>query len=150
MVIFDVGQDINPASIVVLDHSTVIYPVLQLTLPHLRAGRRLLDICHSLGYHAERLRLVINRYEKHTPVDLHTLENAFGLHAAHLLPNDRGPVRDASSQGVPVLQLAEHSPIARALADMASQLYPDTAPRRDSLLRKLFGQGGQVPATARA
>ncbi len=150
VVIFDVGQDINPASIQVLDHSNLIYPVLQLSLSYLRAGRRLFDICHSLGYHADRLRLVINHHDKHAPIDLRTMEDAFGLHAAHILPHDPGPVRDASNQGMPVLQLAEKSAIARAIANMAHQLYPDTAQRHDNLLRKLFGHGGQVPVAARA
>ncbi|MGO4306754.1 AAA family ATPase [Cupriavidus sp. RAF12] len=150
VVIFDVGQDINPASIMVLDHSNLIYAVLQLNLSYLRAGRRMRDICHSLGYHAERLRLVINRHDKHAPIDLRTMEECFGIRASHVLPHDPGPVRDAANQGVPVLQLAESSAIARALSDMARQLYPEAAPRRDSLLRKLFGQASQVPAPARA
>jgi len=149
-VVFDIGQDINPASIVVLDHSKLIYPVLQMNLSYLRAGRRLMELCHSLGYHADRLRLVINQHDKHAPIDRHTMENAFGMAIAHVLPHDPGPVRDASNQGIPLLQLAENSPIARALGDMARQLYPDSRPQRDGLLRKLFGQSSQVPAAVRA
>ncbi|ANJ71547.1 CpaE family protein [Ralstonia insidiosa] len=150
VVVFDVGQDINPASIVVLDHSNLIYAVLQLNLSYLRAGRRLMEICHSLGYRAERLRLVLNQLDKRLPISQHTMEAAFGMSVAHMLPYDPGPVRDAVTQGLPVLQVAENSPIARALTDMARHLFPDTQHRRDGLLRKLFGQSSQVPAPARA
>ena len=150
VVVFDIGQDINPASIVVLDHSKLIFPVLQMNLTYLRAGRRLMELCQSLGYHADRLRLVISQHDKHAPIDRHTMENAFGMAIAHVLPYDPVPVRDASNQGVPLLQLAENSPIARALYDMARQLYPDSRPQRDGLLRKLFGQPSQVPAPVRA
>ncbi|AYB61446.1 AAA family ATPase [Ralstonia solanacearum] len=150
VVVSDLGQDINPASIVVLDHSSVIYPVLQLSLSYLRAGRRLMEICHSLGYHADRLRLVVNQYDKRVPITQNTLESAFGMPVAHVLPYDPGTVRDAANQGVPVLQLAEGSPIARALADMARQLFPASPHQHDSLLRKLFGHASQVPAPARA
>jgi pilus assembly protein CpaE len=150
VVVFDVGQDINPASIVVLDHSNVIYPVLHLSLPYLRAGRKLMEICHSLGYRAERLRLVINQYDKHMPISQNMMESAFGMPVAHILPYDPGPVRDATTQGMPVLQLAENSPIARALADMARQLFPGSQHRRDGLLRKLFRHASQVPAPVRA
>lgn len=149
-VVFDVGQDINPASIVVLDHSSLIYTVVQPYLPHLRAGRRLLDICRSLGYHADRMRLVLNRHEKHTPIDLPTLESAFGMRCTHLLPNDTDAVRESTSQGLPLLQVAENSALARSMARMTTDLYPDATPRRDGLLRKLFRHGTQVPATARA
>lgn len=150
VVVFDIGQDINPASIVVLDHSKILYPVLQMNLTYLRAGRRLMELCHSLGYHADRLRLVINQHDKHGPIDLRTMENAFGMAIAHVLPHDPGPVRDASTQGLPLLQVAENSPIARAVCDMARQLYPDVRQQRDGLLRKLFGQHNQVPAPVRA
>ena len=150
VVVFDIGQDINPASIVVLDHSKLIYPVLQMNLSYLRAGRRLMELCHSLGYHADRLRLVINHFDKHAPIERRTMENAFGMTIAHVLPYDPAPVRDASNQGVPLLQLTENSPIARALCDMARPLYPDFRHQRDGLLRKLFGQHNQVPAPVRA
>lgn len=149
-VILDVGQDINPASIVVLDHSSLIYPVFQPSLSHLRAGRRLLDICQSLGYHTDRLRLVLNRHDKHAPIDLRTIENAFGARVAHVLPNDTSPVREASSQGIPLLEAAPKSPITRAIAALTHDLYPDAPPQRDGLLRKLLGHGARVPAAARA
>ena len=149
-VVLDVGQDINPASIVVLDHSNLIYPVLQPSLSHLRAGRKLLDLCHSLGYHADRLRLVLNRQDKHAPIDLRTMENAFGARFAHLLPNDTAPVREASNQGLPLLQVAPKSALARAISALVGDIYPGTAPQRDGLLRKLFGHGAQVAPAARA
>ncbi len=149
-VILDVGQDINPASIVVLDHSNLIYPVLQPSLSHLRAGRKLLDICRSLGYHADRLRLILNRQDKHAQIDLHTMENAFGARFSHLLPNDTVPVREASSQGMPLLQVAPKSALTRAMSALVSDVYPGAAPQRDGLLRKLFGHGTRVPAAARA
>ncbi|CAJ0737623.1 nucleotide-binding protein [Ralstonia mannitolilytica] len=150
VVVFDIGQDINPASIVVLDHSKLLYAVLQMNLTYLRAGRRLMELCHSLGYHADRMRLVVNQHDKHGPIDQRTMENAFGMAISHVLPHDPGPVREASTQGLPLLQVAENSPIARAVCDMARQLYPDTRHQRDGLLRKLFGQASQVPAPVRA
>ena len=150
MVVFDIGQDINPASIQVLDQSDLIYPVVQLDLSYLRAGHRLLDILHPLGYHAERMRLVINRHEKRVPIELDVMENAFGLRAAHVLPNDHRTARDAGAQGIPVLQLAEKSAIAQALLGMASQLCPDTSTRPRGLLARMFGQSSRVPAAARA
>jgi pilus assembly protein CpaE len=54
------------------------------------------------------------------------------------------PVRDAISQGAPILQLAESSQIARALAKMASELCPQTLPQSEGLLRKLWGQGNRA------
>jgi len=150
VVVFDLGQDINPASILVLDHSSAIYAVLQLNLAYLRAGRRLMEICHSLGYRAERLKLIVNQYDKRVPFTQNTLESAFGMPVSHVLPYDPATVRDSVNQGRPVLDVAENSPISRALTDMARQLFPATQPQRDGLLRKLFGHANQVPAPVRA
>ena len=150
VVVFDLGQDINPASILVLDHSNVIYAVLQLNLAYLRAGRRLMEICHSLGYRAERLKLVVNQYDKRVPLTQNTMESAFGMPVSHVLPYDPTAVRDSVNQGRPVLDMAENSHISRALMDMARQLFPATQHQRDGLLRKLFGHANQVPAPVRA
>ncbi|MBB1635231.1 AAA family ATPase [Cupriavidus sp. UME77] len=147
VIIFDVGQDINPSSIMVLDHSDRIYPVLQLTLPYLRAGRHLMEIFHSLGYPTERLHMVINQYEKNAPVSLRTLEETLGAKVAHMLPLDPKPARDASNQGVPVLQLAERSAISRALVQMVESVYPGTAKKEEGLLKKLLGHRHSQPGT---
>lgn len=146
VIIVDAGQDINPSSIMVLDHSDTIYPVLQLSLPYLRAGRHLMEIFHSLGYPPERLHLIINEFEKHSPVSLPTLEETLGAKVAHMLPSDPKTARDASNQGVPVLQLSERSPISRALAQMVEAVYPSAPRKEEGLLRKLLGQGNSQPA----
>jgi len=150
LVIVDVGQDINPVSIQVLDRSHLIFPVLQLSLSHLRASRRLHDIFASLGYRNELLQVTVNQFEKKTPVSQGMLEETLGIAVAHVLPNDPTTARESSSQGVPVMQLAENSPISRALQKMASQLYPESMPRNASLLGKLLGHGGKTfPTTLR-
>ncbi|MGO4331828.1 AAA family ATPase [Cupriavidus sp. 2TAF22] len=141
VIIFDIGQDINPSSIMVLDHSDTIYPVMQLSLPYLRAGRSLMDIFRSLGYPAERMHLVVNAFDKHSPVSVRTLEETLGAKVAHVLPADARAARDASNQGLPVLQLGEHSAISRALVQMVETVYPNAPRQHEGLLRKLLGHG---------
>jgi len=148
VVIVDAGQDINPISIQVLDRSHLIFPVLQLSLSHLRASRRLLDIFGSLGYHTELLRLTLNQYDKKAMVSQRTLEENLGMPVAHVLPNDPAVAWESTSQGVPVVRLAESSSISRALQKMANQLYPDSVPRGESLLGKLLGHGGRAIPTS--
>lgn len=139
VIIFDVGQDINPSTIMVLDHSDRIYPVMQLSLPYLRAGRHLMEIFHSLGYPSDRLYIVINEYEKHSAVSLRTMEDTLGAKIAHMLPSDPKAARDSSNQGVPILQLAERNPISRELLQMADGVYPSAVKKKEGLLQKLLG-----------
>ena len=62
-IVLDVGRQIDAIALRALDQADTIYPVLQLALPDIRDGRRLLDIFRSLGYPGERTRLIVNRYE---------------------------------------------------------------------------------------
>ena len=53
-IVLDVGRQIDAISLRALDQADAIYPVLQLALPDIRDGRRLLDIFRSLGYPSDR------------------------------------------------------------------------------------------------
>lgn len=152
VLVFDLGQAINPASIMVLDHSEVIHPVVQLALPYLRTGRQLMEIFHSLGYGAERMQVVVNQFEKHAPITIRTMEETLGARAAHTLPTDAKTAREAANQGVPVLQLAPNSAMARALQQMVDAHFPAQARRDEGLLSRLLGHrtaSGQPLAVGR-
>ncbi|QET00843.1 AAA family ATPase [Cupriavidus pauculus] len=139
VLVFDVGQEINPSSIMVLDHSDSIHCVTQLSLPYLRAGRHLLDIFRSLGYPAERTQLVVNQFDRHAPITGRTLEETLGARVAHTLPHDPKTAREAANQGVPVLQLAPHSAISRAFTRMVDDMFPQAGAREEGLFSRLLG-----------
>lgn len=120
-IVLDVGRQIDPVTIRALDNADVIYPVLQLALPYIRDGRRLLDIFRSLGYRRDKTRLIVNRYEKRGKFQLSDMESALGGGAAHTIPNDYVAASDSVNQGIPVLQLSRGSPIAKSLIAMVNQ-----------------------------
>ncbi len=60
-VIFDLGVSLNAVSMVALDRSDHIEVVLQPSMPHVRAARRLQELLVSLGCPPERIQLVLNR-----------------------------------------------------------------------------------------
>ena len=124
VLVFDLGQAINPASIMVLDHSEVIHSVVQLELPYLRAGRQMMEIFRSLGYPPERMQVVLNQFGKHAPITIRTMEETLGARTAHTLPTDAKTAREAANQGVPVLQLAPNSAMSRAFQQMVDIQFP--------------------------
>jgi pilus assembly protein CpaE len=148
LVIFDVGQSISNVSIVALDQSECIFPVLQLSLPYLRAGRTLLEIFRSLGYRGDKVRVLVNRYEKKGPVGLPELEKALGLHVASVIPEDKASVSASINQGVPILRLAKSSGVSKGLSELVRSLSPPPANARSSsgMLQKFFSR----PALSRA
>jgi pilus assembly protein CpaE len=139
-IVLDVGRQIDAVSLRALDQANVIYPVLQLALPDIRDGRRLLDIFRSLGYPPERTRLIVNRYEKGGKLRLADLEHALGSEVVHTVPNDYLSATDSVNQGIPALQLSRSSAVARSLADLVELVTARRAPESKGLFDRLFGR----------
>jgi pilus assembly protein CpaE len=139
-ILLDVARQIDAISLRALDNADAIDPVLQLALPDIRDGRRLLDIFRSLGYPIEHTRLIVNRYEKGGKLRLQDLQNALGAEVLHTVPNDYVAATDSVNQGVPVLQLSRQSSVARSLADLVELLTARRAPESRGLFDRLFGR----------
>ncbi|MBB3117003.1 AAA family ATPase [Pseudoduganella violacea] len=139
-IVLDVGRQIDALSLRALDCADAIYPVLQLALPDIRDGRRLLDIFRSLGYPSERTRLIVNRYEKGGKLRLADLEQALGADVLHTVPNDYLCATDSVNQGVPVLQLSRSSPVARSLAELVALVTERRVMENKGLFNRLFGR----------
>ena len=139
-VVLDVGRQIDAISLRALDQADTIYPVLQLALPDIRDGRRLLDIFRSLGYPNQRTRLIVNRYEKGGKLRLTDLEQALGADVVHTVPNDYLSATDSVNQGIPVLQLSRSSNVARSLAELVEMVASHRVAESKGLFDRLFGR----------
>lgn len=139
-VVLDVGRQIDAISLRALDQADTIYPVLQLALPDIRDGRRLLDIFRSLGYPNERTRLIVNRYEKGGKLRLMDLEQALGADVVHTVPNDYLSATDSVNQGIPVLQLSRSSAVARSLAELVELVAARRVSESKGLFDRIFGR----------
>lgn len=140
-IVLDVGRQIDAISLRALDNADLIHPVLQLALPDIRDGRRLLDIFRSLGYPVDQTRLIVNRYEKGGKLRLQDLQNALGADVMHTIPNDYAAATDSVNQGVPVLELSRSSAVARSLADLVELVTARRAPEvNKGLFDRLFGR----------
>jgi pilus assembly protein CpaE len=143
-IVLDVGRQIDAISLRALDNADTIYPLLQLALPDIRDGRRLLDIFRALGYPIEQIRLIVNRYEKGGKLRLQDLRAALGAEVLHTIPNDYMAVTDSVNQGVPVLQLSRASAVARSLAELVELITARRVPENKGLFDRLFGRGDDL------
>ena len=139
-ILLDVGRQIDAIALRALDGANAIYPVLQLALPDIRDGRRLLDIFGALGYPAERVHLIVNRYEKGGKLRLADVEQALGAEVLHALPNDYVAATDSVNQGIPVLRLSRTSAIARSLAELVGLVTATRVADSRNLFERLFGR----------
>lgn len=129
-VVLDVGRSLDPVSIRALDHADTIYPVLQMTLPYIRDGKRLLTVFRNLEYAKEKVELVVNRHDKNSDIRLKDLEEAFDATIPHTMPNHYDAAAKSVNQGVPILRLNPDSQLSVALQSMARDLTGEAAPRQ--------------------
>ena len=131
-VVIDTGRALSPVTLQALDMADRIYPVLQLTLPFIRDGKRLRDVFHSLGYPEDKVQWIVNRQQKDSEFSTDDLKKALGIREVITLPNHYEAVASSVNQGVPVETVAPNSSITRALRDLARRLLPPATPRVSS------------------
>lgn len=121
-VILDVGRRLDGTSIRALDRAEAIYPVLQMTLPFLRDAKRLLNAFHSLGYGAEKVHVIANRYAKSGEITLQSVATTLGHAVEITIPNSFNAVAASVNQGVPIVKMAPHDPVAKCLQELVGSM----------------------------
>ena len=138
-IVLDVGRSLDPVSVRALDHSDIIYPVLQMTLPYIRDGKRLLAVFRNLDYGKDKIELIVNRHDKNSDIRMSDLEEAFDTRNLRTMPNNYEAAAKSVNQGVPVTRLAPDSPLSGALLAMARELTGAVAPpAAPGLMTRLF------------
>jgi len=136
-VILDIGRRLDAVSVQALDKADLIFPVLQQTLPFVRDARRLIDVLHSLGYSDGKLRLIVNRHDKHSEITLDDIKNTLNIPVFKAIPNNYSVVDESVNHGIPVIKLARRSPVAKMLLEISSEL-SQSAEQDGHWLKKLF------------
>lgn len=125
-VVLDVNQNLDALAIKALDQAQTVYLTLQLSLPFVRAAKRMVDIFRELGYSNDKIRVVVNRYEKGGSVGLSDVEKATLIKVDHTIANSHEAVTASINQGVPLLELAPRDPVSHELQRWAQSLTPAT------------------------
>jgi pilus assembly protein CpaE len=143
-VVIDIGRTISAVTLRALDACQRIYVVLQLTLPFIRDGRRLLDVFRSLDYQSSKVRWIVNRHEKGGEISLDDLKRTLNVKELTTLPNQYAVVASSVNQGIPVGRLAPNSPITKALRELADSIAPAApAPKAGGWLGGLLRGGAE-------
>lgn len=135
-VVLDLGRSLDAVSIQALDLADMIFPVVQQTLPFIRDAKRLTNTFHALGYSDDKVRLIVNRYDKKNDITLGDITGTLRLPVFKTMPNDYDVVAQSVNQGVPVTRLAPRSTVSRSIQEIAGELGGAQSEKRS--LRKLF------------
>jgi len=138
-VIIDSGDSLADTTLATLNISPTVFLVCTLTLPVLRNTKRFLNILDHLRYPIEHIRIIVNRYEKHTEVSLKDLQEVLGRQASWIIPNDYFTTMNAINKGQPLASIARRADVTKSFTKLAQTLSIDEQQTyKPSLLSRLF------------
>jgi pilus assembly protein CpaE len=139
-VVVDLPRQIDHLTGVTLEQADQVYIVVQQSLSHLKDGTRLTRILRDdLGVQGSRLQVLVNRYNKASPVSLKDIAEALRCTDPQKLPNDYAVVSESQNTGVPLEVHAPRSPVTLALRELSQNLIGIEASER-SLLKRTFSR----------
>lgn len=147
-VLLDLPRHIDTISVKALDRATSLYPVLQASLPAIRNTKKILSVFKTLGYQADKLELIVNRFERSGEIGIPEIERSLGKFPIHTVPNSYKHVNAAINHGDPLLVSARSNPVSKNLAEFARTLSPRAQEDR-TLFQRLLGRPAPI-RTARA
>jgi len=137
-VILDLCSTLDPVTVKALDLADDIYLTMQLSLPSLHAAKRIVSFLYGLGYPEDKLKIIVNRYEKGSEISLEDIAKATLCKVHKTIQNSYVAVSASVNQGIPLLELSPRDPVARSLQDWAHELVPGAEKVKKSWFKELL------------
>ena len=129
-VIVDLPRRIDVPTATVLSRAEKVVLVAQQTVAHLHDTRRLAFLLRDqLGLPADRILLVLNRFDKKAEVRERDFANLLPGIAVETIPGDYRRVAESINLGVPVAQGGTGSPLGKRLLELTDLVTSHTAMR---------------------
>lgn len=139
-VVVDLPRQIDHLTGVTLEQADRVYILVQQSLSHLKDATRLTCILRDdLGVQGNRLQVVVNRYNKASPVSLKDIAEALRCADLQKLPNDYAVVCESQNTGVPLELHAPRAPVTLGMRELSQELL-GTEAAEQSLLKRTFGR----------
>lgn len=152
--VVDTQSTFREATLAALDAAHVIMVVVTAEVPSLYRAGKILDILlGQLGYPAEKVRLVVNRYDPQRSIKIEQIATGMDHPVSFVIPADEPAVLAASDRGQPFILRRRRSEVVRALIKMGESLVgpaPREAPSASSQEAPAAGRTAEQPARAPA
>ena len=120
--VVDLDRRLDETNLRVLDIADMVFVVMTADLPSLKNVRLLLETVQSLGYHAEKVRLVLNRANAMTGISVRSAEGALGRKIDYQVGNEYRGAISALNSGNPFLLLRNDLPVKAAIRLLAQAI----------------------------
>ncbi len=122
-VVVDTPSRFDGVAISAMEMANVVLVILELSVPSIRNAQRLYKSLVQYGMPPEKIHLVVNRYTSNSPISVQDVEEQLKISVFAVIPNDYQTVQAALDFGRPLLSDSPDSPVRKAIAAMASQIY---------------------------
>ncbi len=118
-VVVDIDKRLDDVNLMVLDVAETIYAVMTADLSCLKNVRMVLDTIGHLGYESNKLKLVLNRSNAFTGINVKSAEGALRRPIEHQIVNEYRGAISALNSGAPFMTGKADSVLGRSVLDFA-------------------------------
>ncbi|HKF85194.1 MAG TPA: hypothetical protein VKB30_05365, partial [Candidatus Limnocylindrales bacterium] len=118
-VIVDIDKRLEDVNLMVLDVAETIFAVMTADLSCLKNVRLLLETIQHLGYESGKLKLVLNRSNAFTGINVKSAEGALRRPIEHQIVNEYRGAISALNTGAPFMVAKPDSVLGRSVLDFA-------------------------------
>lgn len=126
-VVIDVGRQLDDRTVEVLELSDSIMLLSSLDLPTVRNTVCFAGILTRLKVDREKVHVVVNRFQKKSRLSLDDVEAMVDRKVFWSIPNDYEPMSVGIDRGVPAVQHAPRSKVAKSYLDLADRVIAESA-----------------------
>ena len=121
-IVIDIGTNIDTKTITALDNSDLILLIAIVNLPAIRSTQCCMELFEKLGYPADKIKLVLNRYMENEDIKTSDIEEVVKQKVYWKIPNNYLTMMSAINKGVPVSEINPEANIAINYKDFASKI----------------------------
>ena len=119
--VVDGGKSTREISSKVFAMADAVLLIANLCPPCLENGKRLLSLFRNLeSYHEDKVRIVVNRYVKNSPISLEDAEKEWKNHVFWSIPNDYPAVMKAAKEGKTLVEMGKEKEICKSFMKLAA------------------------------
>jgi pilus assembly protein CpaE len=116
------SMTINRSTVEAFHASSMVFVVIDLSLPAIRNAVRLTQLIRKLGIEEQRIEFILNRYEKGPTLSIEEAEKNLGKRIYWLFPNDFSDIMSSINEGEPVIQLHPRSAITKNIMSFTKKI----------------------------
>jgi pilus assembly protein CpaE len=128
-IIVDIDKRLDEVNLRIMDVADVIYVVMTADLPCLKNVRLVLETIGHLGYSADKVKLILNRSNAFTGINVKNAESALKRRIDFQIINEYRAAIGALNSGAPFMYTKSDSLLGKNLVDFVKVLEKDFADR---------------------